>query len=149
MAGPGGLVGTVLALSLLSACSNSSMPPASDMTGMRFAATTMIPSNPAPAVDVTVGRSPAQNVYTMTLALPDLPSGTYNCPVDFGIAYNLTFFDGASTAASATLEPGGCRLVRFSGSDEVRRVLDDAYWAMLAQQLGVPESMIYPYLPGG
>ncbi len=83
----------------------------------------------------------------MTLALPDLPPGTYSCPIDFGILYNLTFFDGTSTAASATLEPTGCGLVRFSGSDEVRRVLDKTYWASLAQQLGIAESIIYPYSP--
>jgi hypothetical protein len=145
--GRNGVIGAALTFSLLGACSSSSMPPASTLTGMRFAATTIVPGNSPPAVDVTVGKSPAQNIYTMTLALPDLPSGAYACPNDFGITYDLTFFDGASTAASATLEPSGCRLVRFSGSDEVRRVLDDTYWATLAQQLGVPQSMIYPYSP--
>jgi len=125
------------------------MPPASEMTGMHFAATSALPSNPPPAVDVSVGQGPAQNIYAMTLALPDFPDGTFNCPSDFGVVYNLTFFSGNAAAVTATLNPGGCRDVRISGSTPTRRVLDDGYWASLAQQLGVPESTIYPYLPPG
>jgi hypothetical protein len=147
MGGRHGLVGMALAASVLGACSSSMMPPASEITGMHFAAVSMLPSNPPPAVDVSVGQAPAQTIYSMTLALPDLPPGVYACGPSFGIVYNLTFFDGSAIAASATLEPGGCREVLFSGSNEIRRVLDEAYWATLAQQLGVPESAIYPYLP--
>ena len=135
-----------LASSVLGACS-SSMPPASEMTEMHFAATTTLPANRPPDVSLLVGQTPAQTIYSMTLALPDQPPGIYACGVDFGIVYNLTFFDGGATAASATLEPGGCQEVRFSGSDEIRRVIDESYWATLAQQLGIAESTIYPYAP--
>ena len=123
------------------------MPPASEMTGMRFAATTTLAANQPPAVSLLVGQIPAQTIYSMTLALPDQPPGVYNCPANFGVVYDLTFFDGTATAASATLEPNGCQQVRFSGANEVRRVPDETYWVSLAQQLGIPESTIYPYLP--
>lgn len=123
------------------------MPPASEMTEMHFAATTTLPANQPPNVSLLVGQTPAQTIYSMTLALPDQAPGIYNCPIDFGIVYNMTFFDGTATATSATLEPNGCQQVRFSGSNEVRRVLDETYWASLAQQLGIAESTIHPYAP--
>jgi hypothetical protein len=114
---------------------------------MHFEATTTLPANQPPSVSLLLGQTPAQTIYSMTLALPDQPSGVYNCPADFGIVYKLSFFAGTATAASATLEPDGCRQVRFSGSNEIRRVLDETYWASLAQQLGIAESTIYPYAP--
>jgi hypothetical protein len=148
MVGRGALVGMSLAANLLGGCS-STMPPASEMTGMHFSTATTLASNPPPAVDVSVGEVPAQNVYALTLALPDFPEGTFNCPIDFGVVYTLTFFNGDAIAVTASLNPGGCRDVRISGSTPVRRVLDDSYWSSLAQQVGVPESMIYPYIPPG
>lgn len=146
MVGRNGVVGMALALSVLGAC-GSSMPPASEMTELHFAATTTLPGNQPPSVSLLLGQTPAQTIYSMTLALPDQPSGVYNCPADFGIVYNLSFFTGTATAAVATLDPNGCQQVRFSGSDEVRRVPDETYWIALAQQLGIAESTIYPYLP--
>jgi len=131
---------------MLGACS-SEPPSPSQVTGAHFAATTTLQSNRPPAVDVTVDQSPAQNIYTMTLALPNFPDGVFNCPIDFGVVYKLTFFSGDTTAVTASLNPSGCRDVRISDAPHVRRVLDDSYWSALAQQLGVPESTIYPYVP--
>jgi hypothetical protein len=110
---------------------------------MHFAAMTEFPSNPPPAVDVTVGMVPAQNIYAMTVALPDFPPGAYNCPIDLGISYKLTFFSGDAIAATASLLPGGCRDVQISDSPPLRWAFDNGYWAALAQQLGVPQSTIY------
>jgi hypothetical protein len=146
MVGRSALIGISMVGSLLSAC-GSSMPPASELTGVHFGATTTLPPNPPPAVDVTAGEIPARNIYTMTLALPDLPGGVYNCPADFGIVYNLTFFSGNATAVTASVDPNGCQGVQISGSHHVRQILDESYWTTLAQQLGVPESTIYPYVP--
>jgi len=146
MVGRSALIGVAIAGSLLGACS-SSMPPASELTGVNFGATTTLPPNPPPAVDITAGEIPAQNIYTMTLALPDLPGGVYHCPDDFGVVYNLTFFSGNATVVTASLDPNGCQGVKISGSPQVRQILDKSYWTTLAQQLGVPESTIYPYVP--
>jgi hypothetical protein len=122
----------------------SDPPSPSEITGLHFTTSSSSPSNPPPAVDVTLtDATSSRNIYSATLALPTFPAGTYNCPADFGLSYSIAFLEGSSTAVTATLSPGGCRAVTISGPD-TRRVLDDAYWALLARNLGVTESAIYP-----
>jgi hypothetical protein len=132
------------AVTLVVGCGSTEPPPASAISGLHFTTATMLPSNPPPSVDITLtAPTPARAVYVATLALPDFPSGTFSCPFDSGIRYTLTFRTDAGATTSAVLNPGGCGDVEISGSSE-RRVIDPAYWAVLAQNLSIPQATIYP-----
>jgi hypothetical protein len=62
------------------------------ITTAEFTTSSSIPSNPPPAVHVTVSNATkAQALYAATLALPAFPPGQYNCPEDLGIQYTLAF----------------------------------------------------------
>ncbi len=123
-------------------------PPAVDeVTGLQFSTATTIPSNPAPAVQVTVTDvAKSQNAYHATLALPVFPPGTYACPIDWGVTYQLTFLLANGSSLTVTADPNGCSLVDIPGTC-LRSVGSSDYWSQLAQDLGIPESEIYPYSP--
>ena len=118
-----------------------------------FSTATSLPANPPPAVAVTIADPPALDAFDATLALPVMPPGAYNCPADFGVTYQLVFRDGAGAdppVATATLDPGGCQQV--SVTDGTQGVLlwaatTTSYWGVLATDLGLPISTIYPYTP--
>jgi hypothetical protein len=122
-------------------------PPAVDeVTGLQFSAATTIPSNPAPAVQVTVTDvAKAQDAYRATLALPVFPPGIYNCPADPGIIYQLTFLLANGSSLTVTEDPSGCPVANIPGT--CVRSVSSTYWNQLAQDLGVPESGIDPYSP--
>jgi hypothetical protein len=130
------------ALASLAGC-GADLPPASAISGLHFTSSTSGPNPPSP-VDVTVtNATAAQNIYAATLALPDFPSGATSCPVEYFTTYDITFMTGNVVGVTADLNPSGCETVTISGSS-TRRVLDDTYWATLAQNLGIAEATIYP-----
>jgi hypothetical protein len=132
------------ALVFAGACGAAGPPPAAEITGLHFTTSTSISSNPAPDVDVTLtDRAPSRLIYAATLALPVFPSGTFNCPFDPGIRYSIVFARVDGDALTAVLNPAGCGDVTISGS-ATRRALDPAYWASMAEGLGIRESTIYP-----
>jgi hypothetical protein len=119
-------------------------PDPAQVTALHLTTSTSLTSNPPPAVDVTVSDVvAARNAYVLTLGLMDFPSGTFNCPFDSGIRYQLDFMNGPTIAVTVTANPGGCGDVHIPGTSERRTT--GQYWADLAQSLGIDESVIYPY----
>jgi hypothetical protein len=114
------------------------------ITGLRFTTSSAFPQNTPPTnVDVRLtdpGRS--REVYDATLALPDFPPGRFNCPADLGYSHTIMFMTGQATAVTATLNEGGCRSATISGAPPLRQT-NDAYWALLARDLGVDESTFF------
>jgi hypothetical protein len=49
---------------------------------------------------------------------------------------------GQDAAVTATLTVGGCRDATISGASSTRQT-NDAYWALLAQDLGIEESTLF------
>ncbi len=101
-----------------------------------------------PQVHVVVtDAAKAQDAYAAILALPVFSQGTYACPFDFQVRYKLTFlFANGSLEVSAN--PSGCQVVSIPGTcartteDVVHAA--DSFWSEISQDLGVPESEIYP-----
>jgi hypothetical protein len=90
-----------LALGTMLAGCRSDPPDASRVTGLHFTGSTSIPSNPPPAVDITLADAvPARAIYTLTLTLPEFPPGIYSCPIDLGVRYRFDFMEGASIAVA-------------------------------------------------
>jgi hypothetical protein len=123
----------------------ASVPPDVDgITGLHFTTTSAYPSNPPPTnVDVTLtDPTPARAIYAATLALPVPPPGVYNCPADGGYGHEIAFMGGQVVLVRAKLNSGGCGDVTISGAPPARRS-NDAYWALVAKNLGVEESSLF------
>ncbi len=151
---------SLVAALLLAACGTSGSPspgsqaidtlqaeqPAIDR--VEFTTATAIPQNSPPNVTATATGDAARAIYDATLALPQLAPGEYNCPADFGITYNLTFFEGDTQLVAGTIRPSGCEIVTLADQSASASLSPDGdYWATLANDLGITESEIYPYLP--
>jgi hypothetical protein len=126
------------------------------VSAMSFNAITSVPSNPAPNVQVTISDPAALDVANAILDLPAMPSGTYNCPEDFGVSYFLVFTGGdpnggGETVMTANLDPAGCQAGDITSDgqhvDNFWVPATSDFWSRLAGDLGVPEANIYPYLP--
>jgi hypothetical protein len=85
--------------------------------------------------------TPSRRIYGATLALPYF-QGHVSCPIDLGYSHTISFLSGQIVADSATLNPGGCREATIAGAPPERQT-DDAYWALLAQSLGVEKSALF------
>ncbi|HJX62749.1 MAG TPA: hypothetical protein VJ860_02220 [Polyangia bacterium] len=126
-------------------------PPAFDeVTLLSFSTSSTIPSNLPPPVQITVtDATKAQDAYRATLALPVAPTGVqpgyHSCPGDWGVTYRLTFSLASGGTLTVVADPNGCQSVSIPGT--CVRSADSAYWSQLAQDLGIPESEIYPYSP--
>jgi hypothetical protein len=131
---------------------NGGTPPAFDeVTLLSFSTASTIPSNLPPPVQITVtDATKAQDAYQETLALPlaqllTPQPGGHSCLDDWGVTYQLTFSLASGGTLTVVADPNGCRSVSIPGT--CVRSADSAYWSQLAQDLGIPESEIYPYSP--
>ncbi len=117
-----------------------------------FSTLTAIPTNPAPAVRVTINDDAARQLFSDTLALPVLPPGGYACPADFGILYAVTFYGYAPDVMpiTASITPSGCQVATITiKAGSISFVTNPDYWANVASDLGITESTIFPYTPPG
>jgi hypothetical protein len=120
----------------------------SRLTSLHFTTSSAFPTNPKPKdVDVTLTTpAPVRAIFEATLALPVFPPGVYNCAVDVGYSHTITFMAGAAVLATATLEEGGCSEAEISGAPPTRQT-SDAYWTLVAQNLGIDESDLFAPSP--
>jgi hypothetical protein len=114
------------------------------VTGLHFTTSSAFPDNPPPTnVDVTLtDATPARAIYVATLALPAIAPGRYNCPADLGYGHTILFLRGAAALATATLNTTGCRDATIMGAPPPRQT-SDAYWTLLATNLGVDEASLF------
>jgi hypothetical protein len=138
--GNGGTVGTGSGNCTFVA--GGTLPAVDQVTALTFSTATTIASNPAPPVYVTVtDAAKAQDAYAATLALPVFPPGTYACPFDFGVTYQLTFLLANGSSLGVIADPTGCQNVSIPGTC-ARSAMGTTFWSELSQDLGVPESEI-------
>ena len=80
----------------------------------------------------------------------DTQKGTLHCPVDFGISYTGTFYDGSRTLARFVYGASGCQtvIITADGRTQSTMVMGSAYTAApnlradMAAVLGVPVAML-------
>jgi hypothetical protein len=78
----------------------------------------------------------ARMVADAVCALPRMPSGTFSCPMDLGIAYHLTFWAGGMEFGAITVGATGCQVVRVLGAERwVARSPD--FWRTLGVAMGL------------
>lgn len=107
--------------------------------------TSPFPQNYTPSFERTItDPTQIQALYTALYALPPYPKGTYYCPNDSGLDYQLTFSHGWAPVTLATVRPGGCEAVTLPHGD-VRWALGQThFWATFAETLGLPQSEVAP-----
>jgi hypothetical protein len=75
-------------------------------------------------------------LYRAALALPRAPTGVYNCPMDDGSVYHLTFAGDQMTVRHMDVHASGCRFVTFT-DQSVSHLSDDAFIALFTKTVGV------------
>ena len=137
----------VLALAM-TACGlsgRSAQAPTSSGLSVHALRTSVFPDNHLPPLERTItDPTKAQALYTALYALQPFPKGRYYCPIDIGLAYQLTFSRGQTVVATVTVRPDGCEAVPLPHGDIRRAVGQDQFWATFAATLGIPQSEVYP-----
>jgi hypothetical protein len=119
-------------------------PLADSVTGLHFTSSADPRSSVPTGVEVRLSDSTrVRAILEATLTLPDFPPGIDNCPVDLGVTDTMTFSGGGAVLLTAKLSPGGCREATILGAPPARET-NDAYWKLLAENLGVAESSLLP-----
>jgi hypothetical protein len=82
-----------------------------------------------------------QQLYQAIESLPKFPANTViHCPLDDGVKYHLDFFQSSTLLSQAILDASGCRALHLTTTD-IRRT-NDAFWSLLAKELGVPTARL-------
>ena len=82
-----------------------------------------------------------QQLYQAIQSLPTFPANTViHCPLDDGVKYHLDFFQSSTLLSQAILDASGCRALHLTTTD-IRRT-NDAFWSLLAKELGVPTARL-------
>jgi hypothetical protein len=69
-------------------------------------------------------------------ALPPMPAGIFNCPLELGVLCRLSFTAGGKTLRPVTLDAGGCQLV--GGLGRVRwAARSQHFWPALGRAAGL------------
>jgi hypothetical protein len=61
-----------------------------------------------------------------------------------GYGHGIAFVAGQVVPVTATLNSGGCHEATISGAPPVRQT-NDAYWTLVAQNLGVEETALFSF----
>lgn len=141
-------IAALVGLVVLVGCAQSSRTvTAQAVTSLHVIRTSAFPQNHIPPFERTAtDAAKVQHLYNALLALPTPPPGPLFCPVDFGVAYHVTFFNQSVIVLQATVKPDGCRSVSLSNGKS-RWAYSDTFWTLFADTLGVPESVVYPVVP--
>ncbi|WP_201732388.1 hypothetical protein [Acidithrix sp. C25] len=123
LASPSALCQSVAALDRLTVRRSDAFP----QNHMRFS----FPTNVAVSNAILV-----RNVARALCALPKMPSGSINCPADFGITYRLAFFAGDREFPKVTIDSTGCASVKGIGA--IRWVEQSPnFWHVLGVAMGL------------
>lgn len=110
---------------------------------MHIVRTSADTSQHLPPID-TIIRNPdvAQRLYDATTALPLMPRGIYNCPIDYETAYVIDFTRADGRSIRAQEDPYGCWFVTIGGTDIHQA--SDSYWSLLARILQITRAQLQP-----
>jgi hypothetical protein len=86
-----------------------------------------------PAVVKIDDAAAARQVARVLCSLPVFPPGSYSCPIDLGISYNVNFSLGTSTAI-VSVNPWGCEEATGAISS---RSTTAAMWYTLGTAMGL------------
>src|SRR5579883_310686 len=111
-------------------------PPASAITSATTLRTSDFPSNHVAAFSATATNLTAlQRFYAAMIALKPMPSGVYNCPADFGVAYETAFYSRGKLVLHAVIQQGGCGLVVLGAESalvfSIRGAHFDTRWELM------------------
>lgn len=104
-------------------------------TVLHVVRTVTIPSNYRAFNRTITDATAVQHLYHAALALPKAPSGVFNCPIDVGVVYHLSF-QQASSMRQMDLDASGCRFLSISKTDT--RQTNAAFLTLVAQVIGLP-----------
>ena len=128
------LVTALLALPSSSAASLSSRP-ADRLKVARFIVPASNPNHLPLGAWTVSDPATAQQIEQAIIALPAPPDGVRFCPIDYGVRYRFTFFDGGIVLFQAVADAGGCLELHLDNAED--RQTNYAFWLLLSRALHV------------
>lgn len=111
------------------------------VSAVRIVRSSEFPQNGILSFDKTVrDAAQAQRLYAALIALPEMPSGTYSCGADLGVAYHFTFYQGATAVATAMVKPDGCQGATLPDGSYRWAATDQTFWQLFEGLTGIPAS---------
>ncbi|HEX6798028.1 MAG TPA: hypothetical protein VF116_09990 [Ktedonobacterales bacterium] len=111
------------------------------VSAVRIVRTSDFPQNGILPFNTTVrDAAQARRLYAALIALPEMPSGTYNCGEDLGVAYHFTFYQGATAVATAMVKPDGCQGATLPDGSYRWAATDQTFWQIFEELTGIPAS---------
>ena len=89
-----------------------------------------------PAVVTVSSVTSVRAVASALCKLPRMPRGTFACPADFGISYDLTFSGRDRSFPAATVDATGCQVVRGL-PHALSAATSLGFWRILGQAMGL------------
>ena len=130
----------------LVACNAQGLVSDVQVSSLRFTTSTEIAANPPPPLDLTINDlASVRSAYQATTSLAHLAGGSH-CGQDWGVHYQVTFYDQDFMVLHADVQASGCSTVQLMPENSTRSATS-AYFATLADSLQVSEAQIYPYSP--
>ncbi|WP_201008833.1 hypothetical protein [Paenibacillus glycanilyticus] len=82
------------------------------------------------------------SIYESLLNLKAVPKDVIiHCPADFGISYDLAFYEDGNQLFTANVEAGGCRYVQFQEKEAYQST--DSFWKLMKEATGMTESQLW------
>lgn len=78
-----------------------------------------------------------QKIYAALLELNPVPNGEYHCPIDFGISYDMSFYENGKKVFFANANGGGCQIIHIQGKNGSFRSTDSSFWKLLQEATGM------------
>lgn len=101
---------------------------------------------PLPFYRTSTDTAQVQHLYDLVRGLQPIPDGAIsNCPVDFGVSYQLAFRTASGILLTATIDPAGCR---FLSVGDQGYYTTDAFWSTLENTFNVTDKELQD-LPTG
>lgn len=134
------VVAAVVAMNVVARARSAAMS-ALRVSAVRIVRTIGLPQNGILPFDKTIhDAAQAQRLYAALIALPKMPQGTYACPADFGVAYDFTFYQGATAVATAMVKPDGCEGATLPDGSYRWAATDESFWQVFDKVTGIPAS---------
>jgi hypothetical protein len=97
-----------------------------------------------PPLDETItNHATAEKLAEKILALPPMPKGIFNCPVDFGTSYALTF-EASGGVWTASVSVKGCTVVSLSDGRNLWAIRSPQFFPYLAAVLDLTQDELFP-----
>jgi hypothetical protein len=84
-----------------------------------------------------------KKIYAALLDLKAGPDGAYHCPIDFGISYDLSFYENGKKVFFVNANGGGCQFIQIQGKHGGFKSNDLLFWKLMQEATGMNSQQLW------